>query len=107
MSFYSSADVAGDFDLVNFNIDRDRYILIPYIKAARQINLNLRIWASPWCPPAWMKTNNHYASAIRPSGEKDVNGLAPAEASKYISKALVSSGTARKLSRPFIVNTLS
>ena len=33
MSFYSSADVAGDFNLVNFNIDRDRYILIPYIKA--------------------------------------------------------------------------
>ena len=80
MSFYSSADVAGDFNLVNFNIDRDRYILIPYIKAARQINPDLRIWASPWCPPAWMKTNNHYASAVRPSGEKDVNGLLPREA---------------------------
>ncbi|WP_294605353.1 glycoside hydrolase family 30 protein [uncultured Bacteroides sp.] len=80
MSFYSSADVAGDFNLVNFNIDRDRYILIPYIKAARQINPDLRVWASPWCPPAWMKTNNHYASAVRPSGEKDVNGLLPREA---------------------------
>ena len=80
MSFYSSADVAGDFNLVNFNIDRDRYILIPYIKAARQINPDLRIWASPWCPPAWMKTNNHYASTVRPSGEKDVNGLLPREA---------------------------
>ena len=80
MSFYSSADVAGDFNLVNFNIDRDRYILIPYIKAARQINPDLRIWASPWCPPPWMKTNNHYASAVRPSGEKDVNGLLPREA---------------------------
>ena len=30
MSFYSSADVAGDFDLVNFNIDRDRYIPVSY-----------------------------------------------------------------------------
>jgi len=80
MSFYSSADVAGDFYLVNFNIDRDRYILIPYIKAARRINPNLRIWASPWCPPAWMKTNNHYASAVRPAGERDVNGLSPTEA---------------------------
>lgn len=27
-----------------------------------------------------MKTNNHYASAVRPSGEKDVNGLLPREA---------------------------
>lgn len=80
MSFYSSADVAQDFDLVNFNIDRDRYILIPYIKAARQVNPALRIWASPWCPPAWMKTNNHYASAIRPADQRDVNGLHPHEA---------------------------
>ena len=79
MSFYSSADIAEDFNLVNFNIDRDRYILIPYIKAARQVNPDLRIWASPWCPPVWMKTNNHYASAVRPSGETDVNGLLPGE----------------------------
>lgn len=79
MSFYSSADIAEDFNLVNFNIDRDRYILIPYIKAARQVNPDLRIWASPWCPPVWMKTNNHYASAVRPSGEADVNGLLPGE----------------------------
>lgn len=24
-------------------------------------NPNLKIWASPWSPPSWMKVNNHYA----------------------------------------------
>ena len=62
MSYYSLDDTADDFGLQNFNITRDRYIIIPYIKAAMEVNPSLRIWASPWTPPAWMKTNNHYAS---------------------------------------------
>ncbi|MDR1380186.1 MAG: glycosyl hydrolase family 30 [Tannerella sp.] len=72
LSYYSFNDVAGDFGMANFNIDRDRYILIPYIRAAQQINPRIKIWASPWTPPAWMKTNRHYA------GYPDsINGLAP------------------------------
>jgi glucosylceramidase len=74
LSFYSYNDTPGDFDMINFNIDRDRYILIPYIRAAKKINPAIAIWASPWCPPAWMKTNNHYAS----SPDEKYNGL-PAE----------------------------
>jgi len=61
LSYYSYNEVAEDFGMRNFNIDRDRYILIPYIKAARQIAPDLRLWASPWSPPAWMKVNNHYS----------------------------------------------
>lgn len=61
LSYYSYNDVAEDFGMRNFNIDRDRYILIPYIKAARQIAPDLQLWASPWSPPAWMKVNNHYS----------------------------------------------
>jgi glucosylceramidase len=61
LSYYSYNDVPEDFEMQNFNIDRDRYILIPYIKAARKIVPELKIWASPWSPPAWMKINNHYA----------------------------------------------
>ncbi|MDE6683859.1 MAG: glycosyl hydrolase family 30, partial [Duncaniella sp.] len=57
MSYYSLDDTADDFGLQNFNITRDRYIIIPYIKAAMKVNPSLRIWASPWTPPAWMKTN--------------------------------------------------
>lgn len=61
LSYYSCNDVPEDFEMKNFNIDRDRYILIPYIKAAMAVNPGLRIWASPWGPPAWMKVNRHYA----------------------------------------------
>lgn len=60
-SYYSYNDVPEDFEMKNFNIDRDRYILIPYIKEAMKIQPGLQIWASPWTPPIWMKVNNHYA----------------------------------------------
>ena len=62
LNYYSHDDTADDFGLQNFGITRDRYILIPYIKAAKAVNPDVRIWASPWTPPAWMKINSHYAS---------------------------------------------
>ena len=61
LSWYSHDEVPEDFSMRNFNIDRDRYILIPYIKEAQKIHPGLKIWASPWSPPTWMKVNNHYA----------------------------------------------
>ncbi|WP_406683287.1 hypothetical protein N1F78_11400 [Seonamhaeicola sp. MEBiC1930] len=61
LSYYSSNDVPEDFEMRDFNIDRDRYILIPYLKEALKVNPDLQIWASPWSPPAWMKVNEHYA----------------------------------------------
>jgi glucosylceramidase len=79
LSFYSFNDVAEDFQMINFNIDRDRYILLPYIKAAKKINPDLKVWASPWSPPAWMKTNNHYAGSFDEKG-RDYNGLASEQA---------------------------
>ena len=61
LSYYSSNDVPEDFEMRDFNIDRDRYILIPYLKEALKVNPDLQIWASPWSPPAWMKVNEHYS----------------------------------------------
>ncbi len=75
MSYYSLNDVAEDFNMRNFNIDRDRYILIPYIKEAQKFKPDLKIWGSPWCPPYWMKTNLHYASKVEAEGQK--NDLSP------------------------------
>jgi len=49
----------GDKELKSFNIEHDRKFKIPLIKAA--INAaggKLNLFASPWSPPAWMKTNN-------------------------------------------------
>jgi len=47
----------GDVDLKTFNIDREREYILPMIKAARKVNPDLWLLASPWSPPAWMKDN--------------------------------------------------
>jgi glucosylceramidase len=39
-----------------FSIDADRAFIIPLIKQALTINPDLKIMASPWSAPAWMKT---------------------------------------------------
>jgi glucosylceramidase len=46
----------ADTSLSKFSLDRDGQKLFPYIKAAQAVNPALRFWASPWTPPAWMKT---------------------------------------------------
>ncbi len=61
LDYYSYDDVDGDFDLEHFSIAHDEATLLPFIRAAKAQYPALRIWASPWCPPAWMKTNKHYA----------------------------------------------
>lgn len=60
---YSYDDVEGDFGLEHFSIENDKATLIPFIKAAQAVRPDIEIWASPWCPPTWMKTNKHYACA--------------------------------------------
>lgn len=42
--------------LAHFSIDRDRRAVLPVLKAALAINPQLSVMASPWSPPAWMKT---------------------------------------------------
>jgi glucosylceramidase len=59
--WYSLDDTPGDFSMQNFNIVRDKKSIIPYILKALSHEQKLKVWGSPWCPPAWMKTNNHYA----------------------------------------------
>jgi glucosylceramidase len=57
LSNYAYANVEGDIDLVHFNIDRDRQALLPLIKEAQRVaGHRIKLLASPWSPPAWMKT---------------------------------------------------
>ena len=46
----------GDETLHTFNIKRDEKSVIPMIKDAMKYN-DIEIFASPWSPPAYMKTN--------------------------------------------------
>ena len=47
----------GDPDLKHFSIDHDRPYIIPILREALALNPNLKIIASPWSPPGWMKTS--------------------------------------------------
>ncbi len=55
---YAYCDVDGDTELKNFSIEHDLQYKIPLIKLALQESANnLKLFASPWSPPAWMKSN--------------------------------------------------
>lgn len=50
----------GDATLKTFNIDHDRQYRVPMLKEAlKTANGKLTIYASPWSPPAFMKSNNN------------------------------------------------
>ena len=78
LSWYSYDETNHDFELRNFSIDRDRELLIPFIKAAQAVQPNLFLWSSPWSPPTWMKVNGHYAMTPAWPGTPD-NGLQPGQ----------------------------
>lgn len=64
--WYSYNETAGDFEMKNFSIANDFKTLIPFIKNAQKYNPSLKLWASPWSPPSWMKYNKHYAAKSFP-----------------------------------------
>ena len=57
-SRYSYSETADDWEMDHFSIERDKKMLIPYIKAALAFKPDVRLWGSPWSPPAWMKNGN-------------------------------------------------
>ena len=57
-SNYAYDEVAGDTELKHFSIGRDERALLPMIKAALAVSKTpFKLFATPWSPPAWMKTN--------------------------------------------------
>ncbi|PYX94040.1 MAG: hypothetical protein DMG67_02630 [Acidobacteria bacterium] len=58
-SIYSYDDNNGqpDVTLANFSVAHDQVDIIPIIQQARQLNPQMRLMASPWSPPGWMKTS--------------------------------------------------
>ncbi|WP_276782207.1 glycoside hydrolase family 30 protein [Actinomyces gerencseriae] len=64
IDWYSYDETDGDHGLADFSVEHDEATLIPFIRAAQEVRPDLRLWASPWCPPTWMKTNRHYACGV-------------------------------------------
>lgn len=82
--YYSHNDTPGDFQMKHFSIERDHSALIPYIKSALAINPDIRLWASPWTPPVWMKATRHYATA--PGNHNDFTKENEVEGDHFIQK---------------------
>jgi glucosylceramidase len=58
LDHYSYAPVEGDTNLEHFSIAQDKDDLIPLIKdAMKKAHYPIKIIASPWTAPPWMKTN--------------------------------------------------
>ena len=66
---YAYDETPGDSALSHFSIEHDRRMLIPLIRAAMQVAGGaIKLFASPWSPPAWMKTNGeiNHGGKLRP-----------------------------------------
>jgi glucosylceramidase len=70
LKWYSYDETDGDFAMKDFSIANDMQTLVPFIKSAQKYNPTLKLWASPWSPPQWLKKNKHYAAAMVPSKAK-------------------------------------
>jgi len=58
-SSYSYNEVAGDVSMANFSLaGPDLTYLVPVLKKILAINPEIKILATPWTAPRWMKTNN-------------------------------------------------
>ena len=71
---YSYDDVpAGESDpqLQKFTIARDQKYIVPILKEVLAVNPDLKIIASPWSPPGWMKTSQSMTQgSLLPSAYK-------------------------------------
>lgn len=62
--YYSYDDHPGDFEQEKFSLEIDERALLPLLREikARVPAEYFVLWASPWCPPRWMKKSGAYAS---------------------------------------------
>jgi glucosylceramidase len=64
----------SDPELRHFSIEKDQRYIIPVLRAALKINPRIKILATPWSPPAWMKSNDSLVKgSLRP---EDYDALA-------------------------------
>jgi hypothetical protein len=90
---YDFDSVAGDYELKHFdtNVTHDELSILPFIRAAMKTSaLPIKLIASPWSPPAWMKNpgsdgTQSMTGSATPNGLKDDPRTQLAWA-RYISK---------------------
>lgn len=76
-SNYAFDDAEGDVELRHFDdsVEHDQKVLIPLIRAAQDMleshGKKLKLLATPWSPPAWMKTNHQMDHSDLPCISED------------------------------------
>lgn len=73
---YTLNETAGDNEMTNFSLERDKKNLIPFVQAALAIRPDLRLWASPWTPPTWMKSPAKFDGGTMKSDDATLQGFA-------------------------------
>jgi glucosylceramidase len=58
--WYSYNETPRDYEMKNFSIEMDKKYLIPYIRKALEKRGDIKLFASPWSPPTWMKFPRAY-----------------------------------------------
>ena len=58
-SYNDLDDNETDIEMDDFDLGYDKLYLIPMLKEIIKISPNIKIMASPWSAPAWMKTNKN------------------------------------------------
>jgi len=65
---YAYDETDGDLELKEFSIEHDRAAIIPMVREALHLSGGMKLFASPWSPPAWMKTNGqmNFGGTLKP-----------------------------------------
>ncbi|WP_326499900.1 glycoside hydrolase family 30 beta sandwich domain-containing protein [Methylomicrobium sp. Wu6] len=80
-SYDDRPDGHADFELVHFDIEAGDIEVIPLLREILAVNSTVRIIATPWSAPPWMKTNQSFIGGkLRP----DCYGVYAAYLVKYL-----------------------
>jgi len=72
LASFSFDDMVDDFSLSNFTIAHSTKWMIPFILAAiKTSSIPIKIYGSPWSPPAWMKGNGQMDGSSSPGLKPD------------------------------------
>lgn len=76
LDFFSYNETDGDYEMKNFSIERDRRLLLPLIREGVKRQKEMQMFASPWCPPLWMKTRRAYSNGTFRMTEENLRAYA-------------------------------
>lgn len=74
--FYSYNETPGDYEMKSFSIARDEKLLLPLILEGVHRQDEMQMFASPWCPPLWLKTHPVYSYGVFERTEENLRAYA-------------------------------